>query len=177
MKHIIIAGCSRTGKTTLSNEFSKFGFIHYRMDSIKRAIYESFGLEKEDWKRVSPKMAHLIATIIRESSSDEFYCIDTCHLYPIDMANEEIENAIIIFLGYPNIEKEEKLNCIRKYDINSWTSNQSNEEMLNNIELGIQYSIEAKKQCELLGIPFFDTSYDFKTTLKSAYNYIRRINT
>lgn len=176
MKHVVIAGCSRTGKTTLSNYFSNIGFIHYRMDSIKRAIYESFHLKNETWEQVSPKMAHLIATIIRKSSSHEFYCIDTCHLYPIDILNECIENTIIIFMGYPNINEEQKLKLIRKYDTNAWTSYIEDEEMLNNIKLGIQYSIEAKKQCDVLGIPFFDTSEDFEGTLKNAWNYIRRMN-
>lgn len=174
MKHIIIAGCSRTGKTMLSNSFLKMGYIPYRMDSIKRAIYESFSLEKEDWKYVSPKMAHLIATIISKSPSHEFCCIDTCHLYPEDIINECIENTIIIFLGYPDINKNQKLKLVRKYDINTWTSHKSDQEMLDNIELGIKYSIEAKRQCKILGIPFFDTTYDFSTTINNAYDYIRR---
>lgn len=174
MKHIVIAGCSRTGKTMIANSFSKMGYIPYRMDFIKRAIYESFSLENEDWKHVSPKMAHLIATIISNSSSQEVCCIDTCHLYPEDIVNECIENTIIIFLGYPNINKNQKLRLVRKYDINTWTSHKSDKEMLNNIELGIKYSIEAKRQCEILDIPFFDTSYDFCTTVNNAYDYIRR---
>ena len=46
LKHIIIAGCLRTGKTRLSGLFEDGGYIHYQMDLIKRAIYESFSLEK-----------------------------------------------------------------------------------------------------------------------------------
>ena len=77
-------------------------------------------------------------------------------------------------MGYPNINKTQKLGLVRKYDINTWTSHKSDKEMLNNIELGIKYSIEAKRQCEILDIPFFDTSYDFCTTVNNAYDYIRR---
>ncbi len=154
LKHIIIAGCSRAGKTTLSEMFTKIGFTHYKIDSIKRGLCNSFGLsENNDWKNISPKMAHFISTIIKESSFDktynqEFYCIDTCHLYPVDIANENLENTIIIFLGYPNIDKYQKLTEIRKYDANNiWTSHKSDNELLTNIELGIKYSIEAKEQC------------------------------
>ena len=35
MKHIIIAGASRSGKTTLALKLAKHGFIHYKMDSKK----------------------------------------------------------------------------------------------------------------------------------------------
>lgn len=181
LKHIIIAGCSRTGKTTLSEMFAKTGFTHYKMDSIKRGIYDNFcSSEYNNWKDISPKMAHLISTIINEGNFDktynqEFYCIDTCHLYPVDIVNENLKNTIIIFLGYPNIDKYQKLTEIRKYDANNiWTSNKSDNELIANIELGIAYSLEAKKQCELLGIPFFDTSVNYSKTLEKAYNYVKQ---
>ena len=47
MKHIIIAGASRSGKTTLALKLAKHGFIHYKMDSIKRGIDDNF-YEKRD---------------------------------------------------------------------------------------------------------------------------------
>ena len=42
MKHIIIAGASRSGKTTLALKLAKHGFVHYKMDSIKRGIDDNF---------------------------------------------------------------------------------------------------------------------------------------
>ena len=90
MKHIIIAGSPRTGKTTLALYFHKVGFVHYKMDSIKRAMFKALSLNIYDWHIISPMIASMISTIVLENSSDkvfnnEYYCIDTCHLYPIDI--------------------------------------------------------------------------------------------
>ena len=66
MKNVIIAGCSRCGKTTLSKYLKdKYGLTHYKMDSIKRGIDKNFwDGYKDDWEKVSPHIAHLIKQII-----------------------------------------------------------------------------------------------------------------
>ena len=46
--HIIIAGCARSGKTTLSLMLNKYGYVHYKMDSIKKRIYEVDNLKYKD---------------------------------------------------------------------------------------------------------------------------------
>ena len=180
MKNIIIAGCSRTGKTTLSEFIAKDGFIHYRMDSIKRAIFQVFcPNESTNWKDISPKIAKFLKILIKEqeenkNSHHDAYCFDTCHLYPIDIYKANIPNTIIIFLGYCNIDRLTKLKEIRMYDEKHiWTSSLTDEEILKNIDLDIKYSMEAKKQCQELNIPFFDTSYDYHKVLNEAYNYIK----
>ena len=180
MKHIIIAGCARTGKTTLALYFHNKGFVHYKMDSIKRAMFKTLSLNIKDWHVISPMISSIISTIIEENTSDkvftnEYYCIDTCHLYPIDILNMNLENTIIVFLGYTNINKEEKLKFIRENDNdNIWTSKLEDSQLLHDIDLCIQYSTEVKKQCLELNIPFFDTSYDFNKTIDSARTYIER---
>ena len=178
MKHIIIAGSPRAGKTTLALYFHKNGFVHYKMDSIKRAMFKALSLNIYDWHIISPMIASMISTIVLENSSDkvfnnEYYCIDTCHLYPIDIINANLDNAIVVFLGYPNINSEEKTKLIRKYDdSNIWTTKMDNSQLIHDIDLCIQYSEEVKKQCEELNVPFFDTSYDFNKTLDDARRYI-----
>ena len=42
MKHVIIAGASRSGKTTLSLKLRERGFTHYKMDTIKRGLDNNF---------------------------------------------------------------------------------------------------------------------------------------
>ena len=179
MKHIIIAGASRCGKTTLSIKLSKEGFIHYKMDSIKRGIDRNFwDGYKNDWRQVSPHMAHLIATIIKENQSDivngnEYYVIDTCHLYPSDIAKYNLENTIIIFLGHAKTDVMDKFNNIRKYDKGVWTNLISDEDLIESTAMGVVYSREVQKECEELGIRYFDTSENFEETLNEAYEYIR----
>jgi len=179
MKHIIIAGASRCGKTTLSMELSKMGFVHYKMDSIKRGIDNNFwNGYKDDWRKVSPYMSHLIATIINENQSDivrdrEYYVIDTCHLYPSDIAKYDLKNTIIIFLGHPRVSISKKLSDIRKYDDCVWTNLLSDEEISENTRMGIEYSKEAEIECAMYGIKYFDTSENFEEVLSEALDYIR----
>lgn len=179
MKHIIIAGAARSGKTMLSLKFGQEGFMHYKMDSIKRGIDNNFWTGyKDNWKKVSPHMAYLIKTIIDENQSDivkneEYYCIDTCHLYPRDIAKYNLQNTIIIFMGYCDIDVDNKVKNIREYDKNTWSASKNDNDLLEDTKLDIEYSKEAKKQCEELGIPFFDTSKDFEKTLYDIYKYIK----
>jgi len=178
MKHIIIAGCARTGKTTLALYFYNRGFVHYKMDSIKRAMFKTLSLDIKDWHVISPMIASMISIIIKENNSDkvfnnEYYCIDTCHLYPVDIFNMNLKDTIIVFFGYTNISKEQKLKFIREYDSeNIWTSKLDDSQLLHDIDLCIQYSLEVKKQCEELNVPFFDTSYNFSEALDEACMYI-----
>lgn len=179
MKHIIIAGAARSGKTMLALKLGQEGFVHYKMDSIKRGIDNNFwNGYKDDWKKVSPHMAYLIKTIIDDNQSDivrnkEFYCIDTCHIYPRDIAKYDLKNTIIVFMGYCDIDVEDKLKNIRKYDIDTWSAFKNDEDLINDTKLDIQFSKEAKKQCEELGIKFFDTSVNFEKTLYEIYKYIK----
>lgn len=178
-KHIIIAGCTRTGKTTLARMFRSEGFNHYKMDTIKRGIENNFveGNFKL-WSEVSCKMAKLIERIILESRTDltveDHYVIDTCHVYPKDLAKLKLENVIIVYLGYPDITKEEKLKYIRKYDKkNTWSPTKSDEFFLENTPLDIEFSKDALEECKKYNIAFFDTSKNFKKTILDAYKYIK----
>ena len=177
-KHIILAGGSRCGKTTLSMKLSKLGFVHYKMDTIKRGIDRNFWDHyRDEWRVVSPYMAHLIKTIIEENQSDivrgkEFYCIDTCHVYPSDLAKYNLENTVIVFFGYINLDIEKKIRDIRKYDKKMWSSELSDEDLRYYLKDGIKYSKEAKEECYKLNIKFFDTGKNFKKVMKEAYEYI-----
>ena len=173
MKCVVIAGSSRCGKTTISKYLKdKYNLTHYKMDSIKRGIDKNFwDGYKDDWKKVSPHMAKLISTIINEREG-EYLVIDTCHLYPEDIHQYDLGDTIIVFLGHDSISIEEKLKQIRKYDDHAWTNKEDDDYMRYSTRLGIEYSIEAKKQCEKLNIKYFDTSYDFLKVKEEIIKYI-----
>ena len=69
-RHVIIAGTPRAGKTTICLELLKYGFVHYKMDSIKRGICEAFGYDQHDWDFLNEKIAKIINTIINENKTD-----------------------------------------------------------------------------------------------------------
>ena len=177
-KHIILAGGSRCGKTTLAMKLSKLGFVHYKMDTIKRGIDRNFWDHyQDDWRVVSPHMAHLINTMIQDNKSDivrgkEYYCIDTCHLYPSDLVKYDLGNTVIVFFGYINIDIEKKIRDIRKYDKKLWSSKLSDDDLREYLKTGIEYSKEVKEECEKYNIKFFDTGRNFKRVKKEAEKYI-----
>ena len=110
MKHIIIAGPGRCGKTTLAlNLCQNTNLVHYKFDTIIRGARKYFYKESPlTWHEISPLAAGMIDSIISESQTDiiknkEYYCIDTCHVYPEDLHKLNLKDTYIIFLGFPNL--------------------------------------------------------------------------
>ena len=177
--HIIIAGCARSGKTTLSLKLNKHGYVHYKMDSIKRGICEAYNLKYNDWDKVSIIMAKIINRMIKDQTTDtnylkEKYLFDIPFLYPKDIELIDTSNTIVIFLGYPNISYKENFNNIRKYDKdNYWTSKVSDEELKKWCIDNVNFSKYLEHECYLRGIKFFDTSHNREEVLKSAVKFIK----
>lgn len=176
-KHVIVAGACRAGKTTLSKSLVDLGFIHYKMDAVKRAAYKVFELDKNsDWSVLSSKIIQIIESIIEDNSADdshERFVIDTPYVYPKDLANIDREKFVVIFVGYSQITPTEKLVQIRQNDSdNCWTTSVPDNEMLKQSQMSIEYSKIVKKQCVENGFAYFDTSEDFFEVLENAKKYI-----
>lgn len=172
--HVIIAGAARSGKTTLSLMLNKYGYTHYKMDSIKRGICESYKLVYDDWEGVSPIMCKIINRIIQDNKTDtnfgmEKYLFDTPFLYPKDIEMIDTSETKVIFIGYAHIDVEEELGLIRKYDKeNFWTNKISDDELRKWTYDNIEFSKYLENECEKLGIPYYDTSKDRDTVLNKA---------
>lgn len=180
MKHIIIAGTARSGKTTLCYKLHQNGYVHLKLDSIKRAICDIYG-DKNNWKDFSPKTAKIIARVFKEAETDtiadvEKYAIDTCHLLPTDAVSLSKDN-IVIFIGYTDITPEEGLLNIRKYDrSNYWTTKLSDDEILTMLKENIEFSCKIKQECSDLSLKYFDTSHNRDKVLNDIVKYINTIN-
>lgn len=178
MANIIIAGPCRSGKTTISMLYQKSGFNHYKMDSVKRGIINNFYKGTISLIDCSDKMAYLIKTIIDETKTDIIYneeslIIDTCHLYPHDIIKYNLENEIIVFMGYPNSNEKTKLLEVRNNDkSNIWTTQVDDELLLSYIKDGILYSKEIYKECKKYNLPFFDISNNYDRTIEKSIDYI-----
>ena len=176
--HVIIAGAARAGKTTLALKLNKYGFTHYKMDSIKRGICESYNLQYDDWEQVSPIMCKIINRIILDNNTDtnykiENYLFDTPFLYPKDIEIIDTTNTKVIFLGYAHIGVEEEMKLIRKYDKdNFWTSKISDEELRKWTHDNIEFSKYLESECKRLGIAYYDTSFEREGVLNKAMNDI-----
>ena len=176
-KHIIVAGIPRVGKTTICLELAKYGFTHYKMDSIKRGICNIFNLNQHDWISISPKIAELINVIIKENKTDttrgkEYYVIDTCHLLPQDLVSIP-KDVLIIYLGYKDISLEEKVRELKKWDKDYyWSYKLNDEELIKMVDANIRFSKVISKKCKENSILYFDTSYNRDVVLKKVLNII-----
>ena len=185
-KHIIIAGASRSGKTTLATRLKDLGYIHYTMDSIKRGIYNGNFMEGKgsNWKEVSPKMTKLIERLIQDNKEDinynvEFYVIDVGTIYPEDAITlNKMDNVILMFLGYPDVDVSWKVHQMQKYDkaLNSWTKNLPEDQITGMVNFSVGFSKEVRKQCLENNIMFFDTGYNQREVLDEIYKKIQLMN-
>ena len=178
-KHVIIAGVPRAGKTTLARTISSFcGMQHYKLDAIKRAIFEMLCSDRKgDWHFASDVVAQLIQQIVddneRESKWEERFVFDTPHLYPNSLKNIDRRKFIVVFLGYTYCDPMQKLRDIREHDGEKcWTRKMSDEELLRQIKESIAYSKEIKEQCKENNFQYFDVSQSMKRVLEAANSYV-----
>lgn len=179
MKHVIIAGSPRAGKTTMSKSLmsGNLGFTHYKMDSIKRAVFDIFCPENKDWHFASKVVARMIKKICddnrQESTKPECFIFDTPHLYPEDLIDFPKDEFVIIFLGYTEISVEEKTNEILSHDrADCWTKKLERKKLEALVEGNIAFSKELKEQCEKYGIKYFEMSEDMEEHLFEAIDYV-----
>ena len=176
--HVIIAGAARSGKTTLSLMINKYGFTHYKMDSIKRGICESYLLKYDDWKDVSPVMCTIINRIIEDNKTDtnylkEKYLFDTPFLYPKDIKMINTEDTFVLFLGCAHISVEDAFNNIRKNDKEHyWTNKISDEELKKETYDNIEFSKYLEEECKKYNIRYYDTSVDRDKVFNEIINDI-----
>ena len=103
MKHIILAGAPRSGKTTVSRELTYLGYTHYRLDSIKRACFSFFNPKQNDWHGASKFTVEIIKKLVddneQESIRKEYFIFDTPHLYPEDVKDLDPNLFLVVFVG------------------------------------------------------------------------------
>lgn len=176
-RHVILAGTARAGKTTVCLELLQYGFIHYKMDSIKRGICEAFQIDQHNWAYLNDKMAYLVNTILKENKTDtvagnEYYVIDTCHVLPENISLIT-EDALVIFLGYADISVEEKMKEMRTYDKQHyWSSHLTDEELKRMVQANITLSQFIREECKKYHLFYYDTSYNRDEVLKEVVRFI-----
>ena len=178
--HIIIAGCARSGKTTLSLMLKEKGYVHYKMDSIKRGICEAYNLKYDNWDKISTIMATIINRMIKDQTTDtnylkEDYVFDIPFLYPKDLSLIDTSNTLIIFLGYSKLSIDESFNNIRLHDKdNYWTNSIDDNSLKRMCKENIEFSKYIERECQKNNILYFDTSYNREEVLKYVLNYIKK---
>jgi len=178
--NLIIAGASRSGKTTLIKKLCGESNFHYiPFDSIistLEKLYPDTGIKHRDENtEFSTQLAEFIKEFFSHINYEDIdVVIDLYQLFPVDFKNILSESDIsIIYLGYPGLSSEEKLTEIKKYSrCKDWTTRIDDEEMLGIVNFWKSESQIMFEQCKEYNIPFFDTGSDFVGNLERAGNFM-----
>lgn len=182
----IIAGVPRSGKSILSRRFHLVKNIPYfSTDFLMMGLYE--GLPQLG---VSPKIpagenAPLMWPILKGTlksiveSQDEDYLIEGEAFLPAQMSElvKMFPSKIkVCFIGYTDISPEQKLKDIRenKSLANDWSSQESDEYIMDFVTRMNKLSKFIKEECDKYQLTYYDTSKEFNNKLNNAYEYLAK---
>lgn len=178
-KHIIIAGISRGGKTTICEEISKrTNYKHIILDQIVRGFQNNFpeiGITHSDnIKNVSKRFAPFINSMIEDMPcSEHLLLLDTYHIVPEDYIKYINKRFCeIYFVGYPDILPQERLKEMRMYDKRKENIILTDEELLRRCIKLIDESKYIQKECKKYNLPFINTSYKRNEIIDNFINKI-----
>ena len=178
----IIAGASRSGKTSLSRRaVTEKKIPYFPLDALFGALVHGvpeLGVRYEDSLIDRPaKMwsvtKHLFNFFFKEEGE---FLIEGDSILP-SQVNELILAGKPIkccFLGYTKLTTDEKFSLVRKYhqgDLD-WTKGISDEKMLGMIDEMIQFSKYLEEECTKYNIKYFDVSHDFEGARNAAFEYL-----
>lgn len=179
---IIIAGTSRSGKTTVCKRICtelKMNYIPFdSIISTLEKLYPNTGMKHLDENiEFSPILAQFVAEFISHVDYEDIdVVLDLYQLFPKDYKKYiEKLNVPIIYLGYPHLTVNEKLVELRIYQREKdWTINTDDIEMGKILKLFLSESKMMFDQCVEMNIPRFDTGSNFDKEIENAIDYIKK---
>ena len=174
---IIIGGCPRAGKTTLSVMLVKSGkgFSKYSLDHLSGGLNKFPEIIMNDWlnrEEVAAKLFEFFKSLLESLVGDaEIYGINSV-FDQYDFTPEDIEKLPfkdkldVYFLGFPNISTEEiKYNIKHHAKPTDWIYTCS-DDYINVVAKRIyDYNIILKEQCEKYGYKFASTGVGEERTI------------
>jgi predicted kinase len=180
MKNIIIAGASRSGKSTIAKKIAKQLNISYiPFDSIistVEKIYPNYYIKHyDDTLYASKEIANFLKEFLSHLNYEGInYIIDIYQIKPSNLKNTiDLSNYAVAYIGYPNISLEDKLKAIRlSARSHDWTENITDSELAPIVHGFIDDSITLYNECIKESIMHFDTSVNFHETIEKASDYL-----
>ena len=173
MKHLIIAGVPRAGKSTLARRLAQeYGYQYISMDAIIAAFEKCFpetgvntyqGLSSMDTLRlISGKMAPFLRAMLESGQYDRGEngaVVDMYQLLPEDYErNFRGANTEIIYLLSSDVTPEEQFTLQKRYDTaRDYTFFKTDEELKEGAEYIVAQSLVMKEQCLRLRLKFYET--------------------
>ncbi len=179
LKNIYLIGPSRCGKTSAASIFQeKFGYTHIIMDAIIETMSDVVpdlgirhgNLDSEEFKRFLNAYCKNLFKYTKHNIID-------LEVLPLDFFKESIseDESIVIYMGYPNITPEEKMEQVRKFDTRfDWTRNLADEELLEILKRNIEISKSLQQEANNNGCSFIDTSFNREEIINQTIEQIEQ---
>jgi hypothetical protein len=94
--------------------------------------------------------------------------------FAADLIERNPDKVRAAFLGYTKIDVEAKVGLVKKYGDgdNDWLTEKSDEYIRDHIGSMIGHSMMIRKECEKLGLRYFDTAEDFQGATEAAIDFL-----
>lgn len=194
MKHLIIAGVPRAGKSTLARRVAReMGWQHVSMDAVIAGFEQCFPETGVDTGiavnagKPSEEILHIIsgkiAPFLRAMTSREEYdekngpmVIDMYQLLPEDYVKYlDPEICGVLYLVTGDVSPEERFSIQKIYDApEDYTYFLSDEERMEGCYGLVEQSKLMKEQCQRLGLPYYETAHDREAVFAEILEKIKR---
>jgi len=178
----ILGGASRSGKTQLTRRAVKEkGVPYFPLDALFLGLKKGapeLGVNHDNTFRERPlKMWPVVKPVVNFFAEEEDdFVIEGDSLLPSQVHEliNEGKSIRACFVGYVEINKEEKLSLVRKHHQGEkdWTKDIPDEQMIEMIDEMIEFSKYLKKECGKYDIAYFDISNDFEKTHQEIFKYL-----
>lgn len=196
MKHLIIAGVPRAGKSTLSRQAAKaFGWQHVSMDAIIAGFEQCFpetgvdtGLNVNAGKpslEILRIISGKMAPFLRAMTSPEEYdhqngpmVIDMYQLLPEDYVKAALSSQCdILYLLTGDVSPQERFAIQKKYDTpEDYTFGLSDEERMEGCQELVSQSRLIREQCRQYGLRYYETARDRETVFERIMAELKKEN-
>lgn len=178
----IIGGTSRSGKTLLSKKIlAEKKIPYFPLDALFCTLAEAtpeLGITHANSLKDRPlkmwKLAKPLTYFFEDQERE--YVLEGDSILPSQIKEliDEGRKVKCCFLGYPNLNSDEKLELIRKFHQGEkdWTAKQTDEQMLVMVEEMIEFSKYLEEECKKCDIKFIDVSHNFETANIEAFEYL-----
>ena len=179
----LVGGASRSGKTRIAKKILADKRIPYlSLDWLMMGFNDGMpesGIHHLLWpdeiaRKMGPFLQGMMDCML---VNDIDYVIEGEAMLPhlvaglIERRPEKVRAA---FLGYTEIDVDDKVALVKRHGDGDrdWLTGQSDEYIRDHIGNMVGYSRMIKKECERHGVPYFDTSLDFRGATEAAASFL-----
>jgi hypothetical protein len=129
---------------------------------------------EQDWDKTCQNLETFLHVYMKHLTLYEYipFILDSFHVTPEQVVRLGWDKIYhVIFMGYPDIDPEQKLKDIRQNQTNhyDWTSERTDDELRQSIAGFIERSVFLQKEATERGLNFINMSYDFEDEIENAY--------